>query len=249
VALPENAYNNGTLTVAGHVFNVHKNQINVVEVKHSNVTLNFTGLHDDDDDAVLPYDIAANSAAIEALLNSKYGAAYIAATIDGGGSPANNKLTVPFRLNVDTTSSAAMIKVLKSANALESDGARANDFWVAYVLMAFQGHPYDPDTAPTDPRGDNDDNAEVALGGVVPFLNAIGGFVFVEELRDEQVELGINSLIPTIGHEIAHEFGLEDCNSCPGDFMGPDYYLPTSRFSAADIDRLRARNKSPGRVE
>lgn len=182
------------------------------------------------------------------LMDVKYAPAYILSVVDGGGTNANNKQTVAFTLNLQSNTTTQINTAITVTNALESDGNRADSFWIAYVLGAFQGSPF-----VVGARGDNDANAEDALGGITSGT-LLGSIVFIEELRDEEQESSITETAATTAHEVAHQFGLADCgdasNPCAAtihDLMGTDFYQSDSRFSDADLNRLRSRIKSPGR--
>jgi len=51
------------------------------------------------------------------------------------------KTNVPFKLNIQSDSTIVLDSALRATNALESDASRADDFWIAYVLAAYQGSP------------------------------------------------------------------------------------------------------------
>jgi hypothetical protein len=242
--LGTNNFTGAQFDVPGASFLIFTNSASTITVLGVPPKMPFI-LHDDDGDSIMPTNL--NNAAVAGLLEEKYRPAYILPKIDGGGDPNNNKLNVPFVLNVDTTSFAAMNAVLTSANALESDGNRANGFWVAYVLTAFQGHPYDAVTDPSDIRGDTDPNSEPRLAGVTSELEGIGSLLFMEEIRDFRLQSSTDLTAPGFAHETAHQFDLIDCNPCPGDFMGPDFFMSGSKFSVPDIVKLRQRVRSPGR--
>ena len=196
----------------------------------------------DDDAATLPQlpDVS--------LMEQKYQPAYILAVVDGGGTAANNKTNVPFLLNVQVDTNSDVNAELQATSAMESDGNRADSFWIAYVLTAFQQRPYSTSLQ----RGDNDADTEVALGGITEDAG-LGSIIFIEELRDEEHEIGITETAATVAHEVAHQFLLEDCPAAhpcdPNihDMMGAGFYLSDSRFSDSDLNILRSRIKSPGR--
>jgi len=85
-----------------------------------------------DDDAAMMPELPDTS-----LLQEKYAPAYILPVVDGAGG--SNSQTVPFKLNLNTDSSVALDAELDASGALESDANRADDYWVAYVLAAYQG--------------------------------------------------------------------------------------------------------------
>jgi hypothetical protein len=200
----------------------------------------------DDDSAVLP--VTPDTS----LMADKYKPAYILPVFDGGGKASNNKQTVAFKRNIASDSAAALNAQLVVANAMESDVNRRNDFWVAYMLQAWQGEEYST-AQPTDVRGDRDPDTEPALGGVATALSGKGAFSLFEELTDEFLGTGVDTFAVTVAHETAHEFGLEDCGPNPPiqcvapDMMGTGYHLPTSKFNDRDLRNLRKRVKSPGR--
>lgn len=238
-----NAYVGGTISVAGVSMNV-----TAVNPANSTVTVGALAnipfeLRDDDDNTVLP------NLPDTSLMEEKYAPAYILPVFDGGGAAANDKMTVAFKRNFTSDTVAALNGELAVANALESDANRADDFWIVYVLQAFQSRTWSPGLQ----RGDNDPNGpEAALGGVAAGLNGKGAFTFIEELRDEETEGGFVETAATVAHETAHQFGIPDCGTvavvCAAlDFMGGDFYQPGSIFSDRDLRTLRERVKSPGR--
>jgi hypothetical protein len=185
-------------------------------------------------------------------MNSKYNPAYVECVVYGGGDVGNNTMAVPFLLNVNSASGAALRAVWNTANALQSDGNRRNDFWVAYVLMAYQPKaPYDP-TVATD-RADEDPDSESALPGVADAIGGRGAAVFLEAwfidqgpvltiVQDEQL---------IVVHEIGHEFGLPDrFDPATGvyepNLMGALYNMGYV-FKDQDLHNIRSQPESPGR--
>lgn len=234
------AYVGGTITIAGT-----SRTITAVNTPNNTVTFAALALHfelrDDDDFAELPQ--LPDTSAMEAL----YAPAYILPVIDGGGNNANNKQTVAFKRNIDSTSTATLGSEILVANAMESDASRRDDFWIAYILQAYQ--PRSIGTYGADVRGDNDPDSEDALYGVATALNGRGAFSFIEAHREEQVESATATHAPVVAHEIAHEFGLQDCGAgcAANDAMGPGLYTG-GIFVDADLRRLRGRVRSPGRT-
>jgi hypothetical protein len=245
----------GTLTsnFVGGAINVGGVSMNITAVNTTDSSVTVDALGNipielvDDDVAGLP------QVPDTSLVEEKYQPAYIMPVVDGGGDPNNNnnKTTVPFKLYIQSDSNSALDTELNATNALESDGNRADSFWVAYLLSAYQGN---PSVTVNLARGDNDADSESGLGGVNSGVNGRGAFIFVEDIRDEEHELGITIGPSVPPHEIAHQFGLLDCgspsHSCDStihDLMGSNYYLSDSKFSDADLNTLRNRIKSPGR--
>lgn len=181
------------------------------------------------------------------LMEAKYKPAYILPIFDGGGAATNNKNNVAFKLNCLSDTTPQIDAQLRVANAMESDGNRADDFWVVYLLAAYQSIAF---TTATNPRTDNDSDDESALGGVTSG-NLIGSLIFLEDLRDEEHEMTIVETAATVAHESAHQFGVEDCpgsHACDVlDLMGVDFSNPNSKFSDFDLNYLKSRIHSPGR--
>lgn len=169
VNLVPGQFNGGTMRVAGHVFAVHKNQINVVEVKAADVKLDFTGLHDDDDDTLLPRVPDAS------LLTNALAEAYVVPMFD---LPNPNKV-VPLVSNVrfGTDDSTYFGPYgLVGVQRWDTKGLNQPDFWVAYILTCFQGDVMED----ADPLGEV---AETIVGGVTAVPDG-GSLVFEEHLRE-----------------------------------------------------------------
>ena len=195
----------------------------------------------DDDAATLP------ATPDTSLMEVKYQPAYILPVVDGGGTASNNKQTVAFTLNAVGDTTPGIDAQITVTNAMESNSKRKDDFWIVYVLNAYQSRTLSTILQ----RGDNDPNSETALGGVASG-NRLGAIIFIEELRDEEAELTIVETAATVAHETAHQFGLPDCGGAATpcatlDFMGGDFFNANSRFSDRDLRTLRERVRSPGR--
>ncbi|OGV79391.1 MAG: hypothetical protein A3K18_10145 [Lentisphaerae bacterium RIFOXYA12_64_32] len=187
------AYAGGTLNVCGvpmTIKDVFPTSSEVTVTAFADIPFRLT----DDDSAVLPEMPDC------ALLQPKFESAFVLPVIDGGTDPNNNKDTVAFTLNV-TDYAAEVIK----PGAFESRSARGDgDFWIAYVMMAYQGGPTGD--------GDPDDEPAPLLLGVAPAFSY--AFVFRETHRDyfsgESAANRLELLRRTVVHEIGHEFGIRD---------------------------------------
>ena len=233
----------GSIDIAGVPVNVTAtNPANstITLARHPNIPFELR----DDDTAPMP------TLPDTTLMADKYEPAYIVPVVDGGGRAANNKQTVPFKRNIASDNSATLNTELVAANGMESDGNRRNDFWIVYIMQAFQGRTNN-NANPLDIRGDKDPNVENATGGVTTSLNGKGSFNFFEEMTDEVNQGLANTFAITTAHEAAHQFGLADCialGTCVApDMMGTGFEQAGSRFNDADLDRIRDRVRSPGR--
>jgi hypothetical protein len=194
----------------------------------------------DDDVAVMPH------FADTTRMAEKYADAFIEPVVDGGGDPTFNRDTVGFKLNMEATATQDLWDALSAPTtpgACESDGNRSPNFWIAYVLTAYQSKT----AGGIGGKGDNDPDSEEALGGVTDGLDR-GSFLFLEETKDEERELGITLEAATVVHEIGHQFGLTD-RGPGGGLMGPTFYLPGAVFIPVDLCLLRWTTESPGRSQ
>jgi hypothetical protein len=228
-------YNNGQITVAGVGMTIQSVTGPTVKVMQL-ADIPFELL--DDDAATMPHvpDISA--------MQVKFADAYILPVIDGGGDPSNNKTTVPFKQNITAITASALAAEYENApGGLESDGSRTDGYWVGYVLTAYQSHP-DP-TRGISGRADRDPNVENRLGGATVLT---GSIMFLEEIEDEDRQVGTHQEPNAVVHEVGHQFQLPD-RGIGGGLMGPDFVNPAARFIPEDLDTLRRRVKSPGRFQ
>src|SRR5260370_5578259 len=137
-------------------------------------------------------------------LAAAYADAYILPIVDGGQGcnhndnscihNSKNKMNVAFKWNNVTPPVQVITTAISVADALESDSNRVNDFWIAYVLAAYQpasdptqnaGGGQRDDNDPNDPDLQNPQNLQSPLGGVTNALSGTGALVFIETLRDQ----------------------------------------------------------------
>ncbi len=180
------------------------------------------------------------------LMEEAYGAAYIYPVIDGGGDPANNKVTVPFSANVESED-AAILAQIEATNGLESHGNRSEAFWVAYVQAAYQAGPSE----------DCDPDSQGGVLGVVPTGGQKGALVFLEATRDyaQQLGLGLPQRVllaqRLVVHETAHQFGVLDGQGGEPSIMHYNALfdltkLMGSTFNESQCRTMRIRRESPG---
>jgi len=242
VSLTLGAYNGGTFAVGNQLFDVFTNGVNTVNIIQVG-QLPFTNLHDDDDDALLPYSTPPLGFLGQILSNC-----YIVVASDGGGNMSNNKLTVPFVSNVYDPNA-----IMSSANAFESSGNRTNDYWIVWLCSAHQpvttpGENYG--TTPLGGRADGDPDSEKKLVAIAPYGGAL---LFRESIRDGGAAaygLSTNAIEPPlIAHELGHAFGLidldKDSNPVNQNSIMGKFWL-SNGFAPMDIETIRKRTNSPG---
>lgn len=250
VNLVPGQFNGGTMQVAGHVFAVQKNQINVVEVKAANVKLDFTGLHDDDDDTLLPR--VPGLGVLEAAMKG----AYILPLNDGGGNPANNQLDAPFLLNLPGDSRQ------NDEASFRRQAVGADDFWVVYILASYQ-HKWTSDHDPNFQTNLWEGGTGGVVWGRVTNLFVVAGGdgaqIFVETIRDRLAfgaRAGLEERV--LAHEVGHQMGLDHWDvGVAGVTAGPvqpNLMLYTvqsiendqARFVPQHLHLLRSRIRTPG---
>jgi hypothetical protein len=207
VLLPPGAFDGGTLVVAGQSFGVSNTLGQQIVLTNNNATLNFV-LHDDDDDTLLP------KFPDTSLLAGALQEAYVEPKFNTTGVADNNNLNaVPFDANLDTLKHA--IIVVTNANTWQSRDLNANDFWVAYVLNAYQWEtPFD-----RDPTSEQSPPLGIKLGATLERMDgsSVGGsLIFLETIREvlpispfeEQ-----NVVIHEVGHAVSGK-NIEPVTEC-----------------------------------
>ena len=194
------------------------------------------------------------------LDRNRYAAAYIEPEYTWAEAQTGmNDSDVQFQLNVDFTppnydNERSIINARRDSSGLEND-----EFWIGYILIAYQ-----PDNAYQDLLGnvvvlDGDPNNPV-VGGTAPPISymtawtdsvadfttvtggSIGALIYIESMRDQDSFDGGDFRTQTAPHELGHQFGLR------GDLPGfgimsagePLYFVP------AHINLMRWRISSPG---
>lgn len=196
-------------------------------------------LADDDTTPILPKAINDIS-----FVETAFAQAYITPVLDGGGNANNNKLNVPFVPNMAALNIPAINALLDLPGAFESEANRANNYWVAYVLIGYQANE----------TKDNDPDAEMTNGGVTPLPVPRASVVFWEQIYDYRREVLTGSpsatipdeeqmLMNAIAHEIGHQFGIDNHNL--RSIMGPIGNNKT-RFVDSELAIIKSRVKSPG---
>ncbi|MEK6674438.1 MAG: hypothetical protein AABZ47_02150 [Planctomycetota bacterium] len=159
-------------------------------------------LKDDDDNTLLP------KAPDTSAMAPAYQPAYVVPVYDVG----DNNMSVPFVLNVPNGGTVA-------AQDWDSKSLNSNDFWVAYVLEAFQ-RAFDRDRDP---------DTEVVTLGVT--ANPDGGSLsFIEAIRD-----GTSNPVVREQNNIVHETGHAVGRS--GDEPVTD---EASNFNANYLEHIRS---------
>jgi len=168
------------------------------------------------------------------LLDDLFDDCYIDTVNDARGGTNN----VQFDLNVGgaTTTNGD----LATAAARGSADDEANDWWVVYVLGAYQdGHDHD-----------NDPDSENAHYGHAHSTNHQIGLIYLETIRDTAAEHSWNATIlekQVVGHEIGHQV-LESGNHTANTIMSATLPVAAAqeKFSDADINTIRTKPSSPG---
>jgi len=230
-------HNGGTITVAGVGMG-----ITGVNVGASTVTVgalaNIPFVLVDDDAFALPSN--PNLSGMDTAFNP----CYILVVRDGGGGNHNDQ-TVPFLLNIAGDDNFV--------NAYEANrGSKNNEtdqFWVVYVVSAFQPETYITFTDGTA-LGDGDSASEgltrgIVIGATSNTALARGGngaLIFRECVRDS----GINNALyqRVVAHEVGHQFGLAHATS----LMSSSVNNADSDdvFEDRHVNLIRSRVKSPG---
>lgn len=174
--------------------------ISAVDVVNSTVTVAALvdiplQIHDDDDDTVLPHNPSTTYMSdSDTALDNVYAAAYIRPVYDGGGNVANNNQTVPFIRNTESS------KVYNWASGVNN----ANDFWVAYVIGAFQDS-YNKHLADKDP------NTEGGTGGSTDGAKG-GSLMYMETIRERGATAAGGAAAlerRVVAHEVGHALHLD----------------------------------------
>lgn len=178
-----------------------------------------------------------------------YAAAFIRPVYDGGGNTANDTTNLPFYVNNEENQQGVDDPI---NNARNSEGNEADDFWVVYLQIAYQGARLK----------DNDPSSESATFGVTPSPGSAdffvtrpcevpqGGFgalVYLEIQKDGTMEhptRGAEFNEGTAPHEVGHQFGLRGDRSGFG-IMGNNEQLI---FTDPHLQILRLRVRSPGQT-
>ncbi len=237
--LPNSLFEGGTITIAGNTVGIRGSFLRLV-VTSSPVQVDYL-LHDDDDDALLP-----QTPPVTGPFRDVYRTAYIETVVDGGNSPANNQKNVPFAPNSEAT--ALYQEAMRPGGYFQSHTKRRDDFWIGYVLMAFQGHP-EPRQENGVWKSDLDPNTETrtTFYGFATGRNDKYDFsvLFVELAREH----GYLPLLEHFGaHEVGHQFGLNDGS---GGMMSYDFMQDVpNRFRLFEDhkDWIRSNVTGPGRT-
>ena len=147
--------------------------------------------------------------------------------LDGGGNAANNNSNAPFDLNITDAEANTLVGTWKNSTS-------ATDFWVIYIMGAFQGHQ----------DADNDPDSESGQGGSSGPNDSV---IYLETIRDRAAENAQNQVTlerQIVGHEVGHQFGLGHDN---GKIMSASLPVTSSdeKFHDNDVVTIRDASK-PG---
>lgn len=230
-------HNGGTITVAGVAMG-----ITGVNVGARTVTVgalaNIPFVLVDDDAFTLPSNPDLGG------MDTAFNPCYILVVRDGGGGNHNDQ-TVPFLLNIAGNANFV--------NAYEANrGSKNNErdqFWVVYVVSAFQPEAYITFADGTF-VGDGDSAFEgltrgIVIGEVSNTALARGGngaLIFRECVRDS----GINNALyqRVVAHEVGHQFGMAHSTSLMSSSVNNGDSADT--FEDRHVNLIRCRVKSPG---
>jgi hypothetical protein len=230
--LPSHAFDDGTINVAGQVFGVDFNNTFNIILTANNITLNFL-VHDDDDDTLLPK--SPDTSLLAAALQE----AYVEPKFNTPGVANSNSLNaLAFDANLaggEQFTNIVRASVLGTDPVWGSVAANQPDFWVIYIISAFQHTELrdgDPDSERFSP-GLVEGNTLVPIGTSAIFLETIretAGFVGISQTVEEQA---------TATHEPGHAMGrsaTEDVLQCDH----PDICTPpTIRYTPEYLDFIR----------
>ena len=186
-------------------------------------------LRDDDSFTLLP------SLPDTGLLNSIFDDCYILCVADAPGSNSD----VPFKRNLggETTSASELLSVADMGSA----PYEADDYWVVYVLSAFQiGY-----------ANDRDPDVEGGGAGATEEDTYQASVILLEQIRDAAAYVaGVDATVleqQTVVHEIGHQI-LESGVHTSGTIMNVALPVQPSqcKFSDADIHSIRNQSSSPG---
>ena len=200
-------------------------------------------LHDDDNDAVLPRlpDLGWMQDSDNPQQNL-FAWAYIRPVDDGGGGTTGEQ-GFPFDVNTEDDNEALNESYYTKR---QSTNSNSNDYWVVYLLSAFQGPVF----------RDGDPNDQPARIGVCSFVGQAPGTIcgnvllfYVEAYRDACGGLdtapGIRSgLQATVVHEVGHSFGA-DLFHTEGGIMAQGC-LKAPQFTEITLNRIRSAQRPGG---
>ncbi len=177
-----------------------------------------------------------------------YAAAFIRPVYDGGGNTANDTTNLPFYLNNEKDEQGIDDPI---NNARNSGDNEADDFWVVYLQIAYQG----ARAADNDPVSENPTLGITSRNlGVADFFvtkpcqvpqGAVGSLIYLEAIKDAGGEIPSRELdlaVRNPPHEVGHQFGLK--GDIPG-FKIMSYDEPLEFFTS-HLQILRLRVVSPG---
>ena len=168
-----------------------------------------------------------------------FAACYIEHADDGGGEAGWSDRDTPFDRNLYDP----------DCGDRESGDAEADNWWVVYVLGAYQ-FDVDTDSDPDRIRPDGPGDGEECTFGTTHAPSRQRSFVFGETLRDRAAVAGATSDVveaQTVVHEIGHQV-LESGDHTPHTIMDETLPVPPEeeKFGPQDIANIRGKVSSPG---
>jgi hypothetical protein len=170
-------------------------QDNTVTVEQVNLPFELA----DDDTATMPHNPDT------AQMQASYAVAYVEPKFVWSGSLDHNSQDVPFVLNVSDTD---IVNVQRWGSRADN----SNNFWVAYLLCAFQGVVLED----ADPDGEN---MRRSTAGITAAADG-GSLIYFAIHRERGIANPVDEERDTVVHEVAHLFDDADVTNRPSNGRG-----------------------------